>query len=143
MITHELIDTAQFLSRQPDPSCGASASFVGIVRNEHDGKAVERLFYECYEPMAEKQIEGIAARAKTKWSVRDIQVIHRVGWLDVGEVAIAILVHSGHRDEAFSACREVIDEIKRTVPIWKREVYRDGTEQWVSCEHAGRHSSRR
>jgi molybdopterin synthase catalytic subunit len=132
-LTKEPIFTDQFLSAQPDPSCGAAASFVGIVRNHHLGRSVVKLFYECYEPLAEKQVGLIVDRAMKQWPVREIRVLHRIGWLQVGDVAVAIAVHTSHREEAFSACRYVIEEIKKSVPIWKREVFGDGTEQWVTC----------
>jgi len=85
--------------------------------------------------MANRQIKQIIEDAKQKWPIRDIRIQHRFGWLEVGETAIAIAVSSAHREEAFAACRYIIEAIKGTVPIWKQEVYTDGTMQWVSCVH--------
>jgi len=136
MITRDPINTSEFLSQPPDATCGASASFVGVVRNHHDGKAVTKLFYDCFEPLAEKQIQAITKEARDQFGVTSIEVLHRIGELQVGDAAVAILVHSTHRDEAFAACRFVIEEIKHKVPIWKHEFYGDGTEAWVRCNHA-------
>ena len=80
-------------------------------------------------------IKTLIDEAKNQWGVDDIRVIHRVGWLEIGETAIAIAVSSAHRAEAFSACRFMIEEIKKKVPIWKKETFRDGTSDWVSCTH--------
>lgn len=135
-ITHEPILIEAFLKEKPAASCGATVHFIGTVRNHHDGKAVRRLYYECYESMADKQIAAIVDRIKHTYGVDRIQVLHRVGWLEVGDVAIVIEVSSTHRDEPFSACRVVIDEIKKKVPIWKKEVYEDGTGEWVLCSHS-------
>lgn len=135
MITDQPIDLNQWLAQQPAPGCGASAFFVGRVRNHHQGKKVTRLFYECYVPMAEKQITAIAETVKQKTGVQEIRVIHRVGWLEIGEAAVVISVSSAHRQEAFAACREVIDRIKQDVPIWKKEIYQDLSHDWVACTH--------
>lgn len=135
-ITDQPIGLDGYLSKVPHPSCGAVSTFMGVVRNHQNGKCVKTLYYECYQTMAEKQIRLIVDRIRERWSVHDIFVQHRIGWLEVGEIAVVIAVHSAHRDEAFAACRSIIDEIKRTVPIWKKEVYEDDTSEWVYCPHA-------
>lgn len=134
-ITKKPIDLAKFLTERPSYSCGAMASFVGVVRNHHQGKSVSKIYYDCYRPMANRQIQEIIDSAKKESGVEEIQVLHRIGWLEVGEAAVAIAVSAPHREEAFSACRAVIEEIKTTVPIWKKEVYTDGTYEWLmeSC----------
>lgn len=134
-ITEKPIDLAEFFSQKPGEACGAAASFVGMVRNHDHGRAVSRLYYECYPSMAEKQIQSIIDEVKGRWTVDDVRVLHRIGWLGVGEAAVAIAVSSAHREEAFAACRYVIDEIKTRVPIWKKEVFEDGTSEWVFCGH--------
>ena len=134
-ITDQPISTPQFLSQNQDESCGASASFVGTVRNHHQGKSVEKLYYECYKAMANKQIGLIIDRIKETWGVYNIRLLHRVGWLEVGDVAIVIEVQSGHRAEAFEACRAVLEEVKKKIPIWKKEVYTSGQSDWVLCSH--------
>ncbi len=131
-VTDKPIDLAKFLAQKPSPSCGAVASFVGVVRNHHQGKSVSRIYYDCYPKMANQQIQQIVEKTRQDYAADDIRVLHRVGWLEVGEVAVAITVSAAHRQEAFSACRAVIEGIKTTVPIWKKEIYTDGTYEWVT-----------
>jgi molybdopterin synthase catalytic subunit len=112
-------------------SChGGIASFLGVVRDHHAGRSVVELEYEAYGPMAEAECGRIVGEAESRWPVR-VAVRHRVGKLVIGDTAVAIAVAGAHRDEAFEACRYVIEELKRRVPIWKRERYRDGSEAWV------------
>ena len=132
-ITHEPIEVSKFLSQSTEASCGAVASFVGVVRNHHEGKKVEKLFYECYELLAEKSIGLIVDSVKRETRASQISVIHRVGLLEVGAAAVAVWVSAEHRREAFEACRAVIDQIKHRVPIWKKEFYPDGSNDWVLC----------
>jgi len=112
------------------PERGAVATFLGTVRNHHLGRAVLELAYEAYAPMAEAECARIVAEAESRWPVR-IALQHRIGRLQVGDVAVAIAAGSGHRAESFDACRYVIEELKSRVPIWKRERYADGSEAWV------------
>jgi molybdopterin synthase catalytic subunit len=118
------------------PDHGGVVTFVGTVRNHHQGRQVTGLSYSAYEPMAESVCEAITAEAERRWPVR-IAVVHRLGDLEIGDTAVAIAAGSAHRDEAFAACRYVIEEIKRRVPIWKRERFADGTEEWVDPAQAG------
>lgn len=134
-ITDEPIDLNVFLGRKPANACGASASFVGWVRDENEGKKVLRLFYECYRPMAEREIERILDDVKRETGATGIRALHRVGLLQIGDAAVAIVAEAPHRGEAFSACRMVIDQIKSRVPIWKKETFTDGSSEWVSCAH--------
>ncbi|MBI4352992.1 MAG: molybdenum cofactor biosynthesis protein MoaE [Candidatus Omnitrophica bacterium] len=133
MIVEEPISLPEFFGFPPDPSCGAVASFAGVVRDHHHGRRVQKLHYECYRSMALGEMERITAEAKERWNVHEARVIHRVGELQVGETAVAIAVVSAHRAEAFAACRYLIEEIKRRVPIWKKEIFEDGTGEWVVC----------
>lgn len=119
----------------PPADCGGSAYFLGRVRNHHEGRKVKRLFYECYQPMAEKEIRKIVESVKLETGVKEIRIVHRIGWLEVGEIAVAIAASGAHRAEAFQACRHMIDRIKDDVPIWKKEVYEDGIQEWVICSH--------
>lgn len=135
-VTNDPISLSDFFEGKLEESCGAMASFVGVVRNHHGERRVKRLYYDCYQNMAEKEIRSIIEEIKREYPVKDIKVLHRVGWLEVGEVAVAIMVSSAHRDEAFSACRAVIDRIKERVPLWKKEVYLDDTFEWISCVHS-------
>lgn len=132
-VTHEAINPAVFLSSKPTEDCGASACFLGRVRNHHKGRSVIQLNYECYDALANKEIDRIAREVQEKYQCSNVQVLHRIGMIEVGEIAVAIHVSSAHRSEAFRACREVIERIKQTVPIWKQEFYHDGTSEWVLC----------
>lgn len=109
---------------------GGVVTFVGTVRRENRGKSVTRLEYTAYAPLAISEMEAIAAEAMARWPLRDVQVLHRVGVLEVGDVAVQIAVAAGHRAEAFAACAWVIDAIKARVPIWKKEWTSDG-EEWL------------
>lgn len=124
------IDVSRLLARVLAPGNGAAASFVGLVRNHHQGRAVERLEYSAYEPMAEEIIGQVVAEAAERWSAA-IAVEHRLGTLTVGDVAVAVVAASAHRGEAFEACRYVIEQLKKRVPIWKKEHYADGSVDWV------------
>ena len=129
-ITGEPIDLAPLMAAVQAPDRGGVASFLGLVRNHHGGRAVLRLDYSAYGPMAEAECARIIAEAEGRWRVA-VALRHRVGPLAVGDVAVAAAAASAHREEAFAACRYVIEEVKRRVPIWKREFYADGTVAWV------------
>lgn len=135
-ITQEPILLEKFFSSMPERSCGALVSFAGIVRDHDHGRPVRKLYYDCYVSMADLVIEKLTQEAQARWSIDDIRILHRVGELEIGEVAVAIAVSSVHRDEAFLACRFAIEEIKKNVPIWKKEVFMDGAHEWVGCSHA-------
>lgn len=132
-VTREVIDVTSFTALKPAEDCGASACFFGRVRNHHKGRSVIRLNYECYEALANKEMARIAQEAQEKYHCSELRILHRVGMIEVGEIAVAIQASSAHRDEAFRACRKVIERIKQTVPIWKQEFYYDGTSEWVLC----------
>jgi len=119
------IDLAALLGTSPQD--GAACLFVGVVRNEHEGRRVERLEYEAYEEMALPLMKEIAAEAKRRFPVTEVRLVHRVGRLEIGEASVAVAVASPHRAEAFDACRFAIDTLKAKVPIWKKEHYADGT----------------
>ncbi len=135
-ITDKPVPLNEFLNRAPSSSCGAVATFVGIVRNHHEEKKVKGLYYDSYRSMAEKEIAALIVGIKKKVCVDEILVLHRVGWLEVGEAAVAVWVSAAHREDAFKACRMAIDGIKKNVPIWKKEVYEDSTQDWVICTHS-------
>lgn len=126
------IDLGALLALVQSPERGGVASFLGTVRNHHHGRDVLRLEYSAYEPMAEAECERIVAEAESRWDVA-VALRHRVGGLEIGDTAVAIAAASAHRDEAFLACRYVIEEVKRRLPIWKREVYADGSVEWVDA----------
>ncbi len=112
---------------------GAFVAFEGWVRNVNDGRPVTRLVYEAYEPLAIKEGARILEEARSRFGLLDVACVHRVGALDLGDMAVWVGVVSGHRDAAFPACRYVIDEVKARVPIWKKEHYTDGVTGWVHC----------
>jgi molybdopterin synthase catalytic subunit len=124
------LDLAALLASVQSPSRGGVASFVGTVRNHHDGREVLRLDYSAYAPMAEAECARIVAEAQARWDAT-VALRHRIGRLEIGDAAVAVAVASAHRDEAFVACRYVIEEVKRRVPIWKREYFADGSIAWV------------
>ncbi|HUP61561.1 MAG TPA: molybdenum cofactor biosynthesis protein MoaE [Thermoanaerobaculia bacterium] len=127
------IDANALVQRVLRPSDGAYVLFEGVVRNHHEGKAVESIFYDAYRPMAEKEMEKIAREVEAQFPDVALAVIHRLGHLIVGDTSIAIVAASPHRAEAFAACRMMIDRIKETVPIWKKERGPDG-EEWVGWQ---------
>jgi molybdopterin synthase catalytic subunit len=109
---------------------GAVVSFVGTVRDHHQGKEVVALSYSAYGPMAERLCREIVKETQQRWPV-SVALSHRIGDLSIGDPAVIVVVAGDHRDEAFAGCRHVIEEVKRRVPIWKRERYADATEAWV------------
>ncbi|MCC8426279.1 molybdenum cofactor biosynthesis protein MoaE [Mucilaginibacter sp. UR6-11] len=114
------------------PETGGIDVFVGTVRNATRGRAVIRLEFEAYEKMAVSEMEKIAQQALAKWPVQKILIHHRTGGLQIGEIPVIIAVAAAHRDAAFDACRYIIDTLKQTVPIWKKEIFEDG-EVWVAA----------
>ena len=139
-VTDKPIDTARLQRALANPGAGGYCAFEGWVRNENEGNVVERLEYEAYEPLAVTEGEKVIAEAKTKFGILDAHCVHRVGLLDIGECAVWVGVASPHRDEAFRACRYIIDEITVRLPIWKKEHYADGDSGWVNCERCASHS---
>ena len=121
-----------------DPAAGAYCSFEGWVRNVNEGQAVLRLEYEAYEPLAVSEGQKILADAQAKFPHLYAQCVHRSGLLEIGECAVWVGVSSPHRDEAFQACRYIIDEVKVRLPIWKKEHYVDGNSGWVNCERCAK-----
>jgi len=120
-----------------DAKAGAYVSFEGWVRNTNDSRHVLQLEYQAYETLALKEGAKILEEAQTRFGIDGAACVHRTGSLQVSEVAVWIGVTSEHRQEAFEACRYIIDEIKRRLPIWKKETYTDGSSGWVNCrQHA-------
>jgi molybdopterin synthase catalytic subunit len=124
------IEVEPLLASVESDTTGAVAIFLGRVRNHAEGRTVTGMMYEAYAPMAEKEMERIAHELRQRWPVEKISVVHRVGELSIGEVSVAIAVCSAHRQQAFEACKYAIDELKRRVPIWKKERFEDGS-AWV------------
>jgi len=125
-ITRQPIDTTALLEKMKHPDDGAVIVFEGIVRNNSRGRRTLFLDYEAYEEMSLKEIESLIARALGQFQIRDAAIIHRLGRIEIGETSVLIIVTSAHRAAAFDACRWLIDTLKRTVPIWKKEYFDDG-----------------
>ena len=129
-LTRDPLDRDVLVAAVSHPSAGGIVVFEGVVRDNARGKQVRYLEYDVYEEMAEQQIRAIAADAERRWGVERIAIAHRFGRLEIGEASVIIVVASPHRAEAFDACRYIIDTLKTTVPIWKKEVATNG-EEWV------------
>ena len=121
-----------------DPASGAYCSFEGWIRNENEGHAVLRLEYEAYEPLAMSEGETILVEAGQRFPYQHAHCVHRTGLLEIGECAVWVGVSAPHRDEAFLACRYIIDQLKVRLPIWKKEHYVDGNSGWVNCERCAK-----
>ncbi len=132
-IVHEPIVTETVISSLKGSEDGAAVIFDGIVRNNTRGRPTLYLDYEAYEPMALKQMQGLAVEARSRFGVRQVALVHRLGRLEIGETSVLIVVASAHRGPAFDACRWIIDTLKKTVPIWKREYFEDGA-VWADGE---------
>jgi len=129
-ITKIPIDISSILREVGDGSAGGTVVFIGTIRSVSGGKPVDELEYETYKDMGEKKVLEIESEAKAKWPIKKIRAVHRYGKLKVGEVSVVVAVSSEHRKEAFEACRYVIDKMKRTLPLWKKE-RRRGRDVWV------------
>lgn len=129
-LTREPLNRDALVAATSHASVGGIVVFEGVVRDNARGKQVRYLEYETYEEMAEQQIRAIIGEAQQRWGVERVAVAHRFGRLEIGEASVIIVVASPHRSEAFEACRYIIDTLKKTVPIWKKEVATNG-EEWV------------
>ena len=133
LIVRDPIDTQGVLGRMKQGGDGAAVVFEGVVRNQTRGRRTLYLDYEAYEEMALRQMESLAEQALKEFQVREVALVHRLGRLEVGETSVLIVVASAHRAAAFDACRWLIDTLKRTVPIWKKEYFKDGA-VWADGE---------
>lgn len=130
------LDPIQLSKNFDTPQAGAFVCFEGRVRDHNEGKPVIALNYEAYEPLCQAEMKKILEETQGHFHVIDIKTAHRTGKLNVGEMVVWVGVLAAHRDEAFTACRYVIDELKERLPIWKKEHYADGTSRWSYCaEH--------
>jgi molybdopterin synthase catalytic subunit/molybdopterin converting factor small subunit len=132
-IVRDPISTQAEVERLKLPEDGAAVIFEGIVRNNTRGRRTLYLDYEAYEAMALRQMKELAAQARSQYAVRDVALVHRLGRLEIGETSVLIVVASAHRGPAFEACRWIIDTLKKTVPIWKKEYFEDGA-VWADGE---------
>jgi MoaE-MoaD fusion protein len=132
-IVHEVINLAEMRKGMAEPEDGAVVTFEGVVRNNSRGRRTLFLDYEAYEAMALNEMEKLSQAALERFVVRDVRVLHRIGRLQIGEASVVIAVASAHRAAAFDACRWLIDTLKKTVPIWKKEHFEDGA-VWADGE---------
>ncbi|MEJ2516228.1 MAG: molybdenum cofactor biosynthesis protein MoaE [Gammaproteobacteria bacterium] len=132
-ISSESIDAAALRDELADDSCGGFVAFEGWVRNHHEGRRVTGLEYEAYDALAVSEGKKIIAEARERFGASRVACVHRVGSLGLGEMAVWVGASAPHRDEAFAACRYVIDEVKLRVPVWKKEHYVEGDSDWVNC----------
>lgn len=132
-VTEAVLDVSEHESLVADPSAGAVVSFAGVVRDHDGGREVTRLEYSAH-PTAGAVVERVAQEVAAKaFGVRAIAVSHRVGPLEVGDAALVCAVAADHRAEAFSICAELVEQIKAQLPVWKRQIFPDGTDEWVGC----------
>ena len=131
-ITDHPIDIQAVIEAASAERAGAIDVFIGTVRDNTQGKRVTRLEFEAYDKMAIQELQKIADQACERWPVEKYAIVHRKGILSIGDVAVAIAVSTPHRAASFEACRFIIDTLKQTVPIWKKEIFEDG-EEWVAA----------
>src|SRR5690349_24159100 len=139
-ITDEPLDVGAIARRVVPASCGAIVTLDGFVRQFTRGRETEYLVYEAYEPMALKEMEKLVKLAYGLFEIENIGIVHRLGRLEIGETSVVISVAAPHRRAAFEACEWLIKELKRTVPIWKKEVYADG-EVWIEGDAVSNESA--
>ena len=133
VVTHEPLDPEVVTRKVVKDTNGAVVTFLGTTRDNFEGKRVITLEYEAFEEMAVKKLEEIRQGLMAEFQIDDIAIAHRIGRVDIGQISLVVAVASPHRKEAFLACHEAVDRLKSTVPIWKKEIYEDGS-RWVACE---------
>jgi molybdopterin synthase catalytic subunit len=130
-LTTEPLDVGAIARRVVPPECGAIVTLDGFVRQFTKGRETLYLVYEAYEPMAIKEMEKLGAAARQRFEIAHLGIVHRLGKLEIGETSVVVSVSAPHRRAAFEACEWAIRELKKTVPIWKKEFYADG-EAWIA-----------
>jgi molybdopterin synthase catalytic subunit len=136
-LVHAPIEVGPLLATAARPECGAVNLFLGTTRDHHDGRRVTRLEYEAYDRMALEALSALESTALERFALAHCVVVHRLGVVPVTEASVAVVVSSAHRVAAFDAARWIMDELKRTVPIWKKEWYEDGDAAWVEGTRLG------
>jgi len=130
-LTKKPINPTELLKLVQRPNCGGTVLFVGTVRDLTGDQVTVALEYEAYSSMAESMMAEIEKDVRTKWNIGDIAMVHRLGRLEISDVAVAIAISTPHRADAFAACQYAMDQVKKLVPIWKREHAPDGKSEWV------------
>ena len=133
-LTTETIDANALLCELAHDEDGAQELFLGVVRNHHQGREVLRIDYEAYEPMALKELQKIADEVAAEHKLERVLIVHRFGRHEIGDASIAVAIGSPHRAPAFEAVKEIMDRVKKDVPIWKKEFFADGTVEWVLAD---------
>ena len=131
------IDVSAMIGAMSRPDCGAIAVFLGTTRDHHDGRRVASLAYEAYEPMARSALEALEAETTQRFGIASCWIVHRLGEVPPTEASVVVAAVAAHRGAAFDACRWAMDELKRNVPIWKKELYDGGGEDWVEGTKLG------
>jgi molybdopterin synthase catalytic subunit len=139
-LVEEVIDTSAVLNQVTSPLAGAIVLFLGTTRQFTEGRESASLDYECYPEMARRKLAELEQEARSRWSLTECAIVHRLGHLELGEASVAVAVSAPHRGEAFAAGQWLIDTLKQVVPIWKKENWADGSTQWV---HPGLSEDRR
>ena len=132
-ISHESLERIDLKGMMSNSRAGALVCFEGKVRNHNEGQEVVSLEYECFEELARKEGKKIITRAQEKFDILEARCIHRIGKLNISEIAVWVGVLAEHRYEAFRGCEYIIDQVKLVVPIWKKEYYSNGDSDWVNC----------
>jgi len=132
-LTAQILDPEKTTALVRKDSNGAVVTFLGTTRDNFEGRRVITLEYEAFEEMAVKKLEDLREELKAEFQIDDIAIAHRIGTVPIGEISLVVAVASPHRVVAFQACHKAVDRLKETVPIWKKEVYQDGS-RWVACE---------
>ena len=132
-LTDKPIDVNELLVFVGDPGAGAVTTFIGMTRDNNEGRSIRSLDYEAYPGMAEQEMAKLGDEAAGKWEITRMAIVHRLGNVPIGEASVVIAASAPHRDDAFKACRYAIDELKKRVPIWKKEIY-EGGEIWIGSQ---------
>lgn len=132
-VTREKLNLQELVDFVTDPEAGAIVTFIGTTRNNNEGRRVVGLDYEAYPEMAEKELARLGEEAKTRWKIQRMAIVHRIGPVPISEPSVVIAVSAAHRDDAFQAGRFAIEEIKKSVPIWKKELF-EGGEVWIGTQ---------
>jgi len=131
------IDVAQLIAAASRPDCGAVSLFIGNSRDHNEGRKVVGLEYEAYEPMALAALQQLERDTRARFEVASCRIVHRLGAVPLAEASVAVVVAAAHRQPAFEACQWVMNELKRTAPIWKKEFFAEGGEEWVKGTRLG------
>src|SRR3989338_3149781 len=136
-VSDKPLNLQELIDYVTDPEAGAIVTVVGATRNHNEGRRVISLDYEAYPEMAEKELARVGEEAKKSWNIQRMGIVHRIGPVKITEPSVIIAVSAAHRDDAFQACRFAIEEIKKSVPIWKKEIF-EGGEIWIGTQSGQR-----